>query len=303
MNDIHIKYLVVNDLDRRWGTTINTVGTQTINKGDQYPTNKHPVRYLFSYDKGRKLEEYQLVYIVSGEGLYSNKYMKDVHIAPGTMIMLFPNEWHSYSPIKEIGWIEYWVGFEGSNIDHIVNSRFFSKEKPIFTVGIDYNIVDLYRQAILVAREQKYGFQILLAGIVNHLLALTYAYGGLKNITVSDSDVIINKARALIFDNLHKNIKPESIADKLNISYSTFRKFFKEYTGFSPAAYIQEQKINRCKELLTNTKLSSQEIAYEVGFENPDYFCTIFKKKVKMTPFEYRNLTQGRKIISDRKLE
>ena len=77
------------------------------------------------------------------------------------------------------------------------------------------------------------------------------------------------------------------------MSYSKFRKIFKEYTGFAPAQYIQEVRINMAKELLTNTSKSLKEIAFELGYENKEYFFTSFKKVSNMTPVGYRKLTQG----------
>jgi YesN/AraC family two-component response regulator len=47
------------------------------------------------------------------------------------------------------------------------------------------------------------------------------------------------------------------------------------------------------KEFLTNTSRSIKEIAFELGYENKDYFFTAFKKVAGMTPTEYRKLTQG----------
>jgi transcriptional regulator GlxA family with amidase domain len=69
---------------------------------------------------------------------------------------------------------------------------------------------------------------------------------------------------------------------------------FKQYTGFSPCRYILELRLQRCRELLTNTDLPSREIAFRTGFENPDYFCTLFKKHTGITPIGYREFTQGK---------
>ena len=53
-------------------------------------------------------------------------------------------------------------------------------------------------------------------------------------------------------------------------------------------------QLQKSKELLTNTDMPSREVAYESGFDNPDYFCTIFKKKTGMNPMRYREFTQGK---------
>lgn len=59
----HIKYLLANEQDNRWGVVVTTTGYQIIEPQTSYPPSNHPVRYLFSVEKGRLLNEYQLIYI------------------------------------------------------------------------------------------------------------------------------------------------------------------------------------------------------------------------------------------------
>lgn len=293
-NPIHLKYLIVNEYDLLWGLTTNTVGYQHIPPRSTYPLPNHPTRYLFSTEKGRVLDEYQLLYITRGKGEFISSNAKRQGIKEGNMFLLFPGEWHNYMPEKSTGWDEYWIGFKGINIDNRVENGFFSINKPIFNVGMSEEIVQLYKQAIRIATEQKAGFQQMLAGIVNHLLGLAYSLD--KNLLFEDTQVIkqINKAKIIMIENLSGNIQLETIAEMLNMSYSWFRRMFKEYTGFSPSQYMQELKIQKIKEILTNSSLPVKEIFFKAGFENQEYFFSVFKKKTGMTPVQYREFTQGK---------
>ena len=89
-------------------------------------------------------------------------------------------------------------------------------------------------------------------------------------------------------ENVNKPLSLESIATDLNLSYTWFRRVFKEYTGISPAQYQLQMKLNRAKELLTNSNLNISEIAYDLGFESVSHFCTFFKSREKFTASEYR---------------
>ena len=109
----------------------------------------------------------------------------------------------------------------------------------------------------------------------------------------------INTAKHLIAENYKTEITPKDIATKINMSYSCFRKVFKQYTGFSPSRYKEELRLQTSKELLANTTMTSQEIAFEVGFDTPYYFCILFKKRTGYSPLEYRNLAQGKHISND----
>ena len=95
-------------------------------------------------------------------------------------------------------------------------------------------------------------------------------------------------------ENITSNLSCEEIAQNIGMGYSWFRRIFKQYTGFSPALYMQELKIRKAKELLTNTMSTCKEIAYEVGFETPSYFNSAFKNNTGMSPKKYREMTQGR---------
>ena len=99
---------------------------------------------------------------------------------------------------------------------------------------------------------------------------------------------MVSKARMLIRDSLEKELTIQQIAKLLGISYSSFRKLFKEYTGLSPATYQQELRLLRAKELLTTTEFSIKQIAYRLQFESPDYFSAKFKAKMGYKPSELR---------------
>ena len=69
---LEFKYLIVNDMDRKFGLWVNTVGYQSIPPDSPYPLKEHPSGYFFNAEKGRVLREYQLVYITKGRGLASH---------------------------------------------------------------------------------------------------------------------------------------------------------------------------------------------------------------------------------------
>ena len=143
-----------------------------------------------------------------------------------------------------------------------------------------------------MSSDQASGFQQRLMGIVGHLMGLAVYYN--RQQVFSEVSDLINRAKILI-NRQYRTIRPEDIAQELSMGYSNFRRIFKEYTGFSPAKYIQEVRFARVKESLTNSTLPVKQIAYENGFENYDYFFTAFRRITGMTPVAYRELTQGRK--------
>ncbi len=295
---IHLKYLIAGESDRLWGLTINSVGYQSVKPGEAYPPGNHPTRYLFSPDKGRVLDEYQLLYIVKGSGEFRSESTgreRPMPVTEGNMFMLFPGEWHNYRPDRRTGWDEYWIGFQGEVIDNRVANGFFSRQRPVLNVGINDEMASLYRRAIAIAIEQRSGYQQVLAGVVNLMLGLAYSADRNRLLGGSEVEGRINRAKIIIAEE-YRDIKPEAVAARLNMSYSSFRKIFREYTGFAPMQYIHEHKIGKAREMLTNTEMPIKEIAYRLGFENHEYFFTAFRKSTGLTPLHYRRLTQGKSL-------
>ena len=78
------------------------------------------------------------------------------------------------------------------------------------------------------------------------------------------------------------------LADKLCLSSNYFGDMFKKETGKSPQEYIQEKVIELAKERISGTADTVSQIAYSLGFQYPQHFCRLFKKRVGYTPSEYR---------------
>ncbi len=63
---IEFKYLIVSELDKKHGITVNTVGFQSIHPNDTYLVIEHPKDHYFNSNSRRKLDEFQFVYITKG---------------------------------------------------------------------------------------------------------------------------------------------------------------------------------------------------------------------------------------------
>lgn len=283
------KYLVANERDALWGLTVSTVGVDELQPGEPYPTKGHAGGYYFDTNKGRTLDEYQMLYLIDGEGVFSSRHVAEQHIKAGDIFLLFPGEWHTYHPLTGSKWKSFWIGYKGKNMDDRVKYGFLSPEKPIYHVGFSTEIIHLYEMAMQVAKKEEAYSQQSLAGIVNNLIGVMYSRE--RNIILSRDMAkvdMMNKAKLIIRDKLESRTTIQEIAEQIGMGYSNFRKLFKEFTGVSPALYQQELRLQKAKELLSTTNISIKEIAYQLNFESPDYFSSKFKAKTGFKPSEYR---------------
>lgn len=283
------KYLVANAHDSLWGLTISTVGYDEIGPDEDYPTHGHADGYYFNIENGRVLNEYQLLYVTEGMGIFHSASVPEALLKAGDLFLLFPGEWHSYHPLKKTGWKSYWIGFRGKNMDDRVRAGFLSPQKPIYHVGYSAMVNDMYQFGLKTAKEEAAYVQQTLAGVVNLLIGLMHSLE--RNIVLNTNHEhvdMVNKARLRIRESLEADLTIQQIAAEMGVSYSNFRKLFKEYTGISPSLYQQDLRLQRAKELLTTTDLSIKQIAYQLRFDSPDYFSSKFKAKTGMKPSAFR---------------
>ncbi len=79
-------------------------------------------------------------------------------------------------------------------------------------------------------------------------------------------------------------------AGELQLSSNYLSDLLKKETGMNGTEHIQQHAIDLAKDKLLSSSVSVGEIAYDLGFEYPQYFNKMFKKRTGMTPAKYRNL-------------
>jgi two-component system response regulator YesN len=82
------------------------------------------------------------------------------------------------------------------------------------------------------------------------------------------------------------------VAAQVNLSPSHFSVVFSQETGQTFKEYLTEVRIKKAKELLRMTALRSAEISYQVGYSDPHYFSSVFRKNTGLSPTEFRLQTQ-----------
>jgi two-component system response regulator YesN len=79
------------------------------------------------------------------------------------------------------------------------------------------------------------------------------------------------------------------VAARANLSASHFSAVFSQETRQTFKEYLTEIRITKAKELLRMTTLRSADIAYQVGYNDPHYFSSVFKRNTGVSPIEFRS--------------
>ncbi len=103
----------------------------------------------------------------------------------------------------------------------------------------------------------------------------------------------ILRARSIIRDRAKDGITVDMLVDELNMSRSTFEKYFIALTGHTPAQEIRQVRTEWAKELLLMTELPMAQLAPLIGFKDRRAFIVFFKREVGMTPAAFRKMNQS----------
>lgn len=98
----------------------------------------------------------------------------------------------------------------------------------------------------------------------------------------------VEKAVLFIKDNYHKPISVEDVAVHVELSANYIGRLFKQHQGASIRGFLNKVRVDAACELMSTSNQKNYEIAYSVGFSDPNYFSIVFKKLTGISPKQYR---------------
>jgi len=147
------------------------------------------------------------------------------------------------------------------------------------------------RATNFVSREQVKSASDLLFVLINYIFKHEFDF-----LVVSDSDkqysrnqIAALKAVAFIKKNYHnKDISLQKVAEEVALNRYYFSHIFKDELKITFVEYLTKVKMEASAKLLKNRNLNINQIAYAVGYQDPNYFSKVFKRYMKTSPIEYR---------------
>ncbi len=239
------------------------------------------------WSMGAKLENNLLAYCTKGEGIVMLSGEKipvtgeQFFIVPGGHILKF------FSTVSNTRFL--FAGFNG------LKSRQLSREFSVVR-----NLVPSMKNMV-ANREMLFdeifnnlskGFHDENLEYINfcfgHLLA-TFIYANQTSDDIADrSNFAVRRIINFLEKNLDKKLTLEQIACEAGYSMTYFTTLFKKETNYSPISYFSHLKILKSCEFLDYTKMKIKEISFHFGYSDPYYFTKDFKKKMGMSPRQYR---------------
>ncbi|NTX04488.1 MULTISPECIES: AraC family transcriptional regulator [Myxococcus] len=98
------------------------------------------------------------------------------------------------------------------------------------------------------------------------------------------SAAALHRVQLFIEAHLARTIRVEELAQRSGLSVFYFTRAFRQSTGMTPHAFVQQRRVERARELLLRTSRSLGDIALEVGFSSQSHFTTVFRRLTGLTP-------------------
>ncbi|HEY5823431.1 MAG TPA: AraC family transcriptional regulator [Cyclobacteriaceae bacterium] len=212
--------------------------------------------------------------------------LQEIHLSRGELLFVVPHQIHTAPPLKK--------GLKFSTLS------FEPRCLALLPRSYSFLINPLHRQIISFDNESRQRVKILFETLgqllhsdktrnntdtllvyINALLTeLNTAY--FKSISVENSTGSklskYTQFKVLIEDEFKKQPSINFIAETLFLSQNQLYTIVKEFSGFSPKEYLIQRSMLEAQRILFYEKPSAKELAYELGFADPDYFSRLFKK-------------------------
>src|SRR5262249_3810682 len=121
------------------------------------------------------------------------------------------------------------------------------------------------------------------------ILGLVHALSTHTDPMRDEDELAVERAKFYFRENLESPLDIKELMRELPMSYSKFRKLFKQATGEAPHQYHLNLRLDKARELLSTTNLNVTEVAYNLGFDSVFYFSKLFKIKNGVSPKSYRS--------------
>ncbi len=234
------------------------------------------------------VNNYELIYITEGECTCEISHNAKTTISRGDCILLKSGSKIKLSLSNNQTTIFYRIKALGIQFSFFIQQIDTLKNNTIFNIGQNVVIEGIIQNMVQIASENKKGAEVLLDTSVFHILGII----NYKTLNYHDREAPIvekiNIAKEILRNDVEAQISPETIAHQLEISYSLFRREFKNFVGVSPSQYQMDIRLQRAQELLVTTNHSIAHIAEMLGFTDTAQFSTFFRKRQNITPREYR---------------
>lgn len=213
--------------------------------------------------------------------------LQEINLSGGELLFVVPNQIHASPPLKK-GLKFHSLSFESSCLS-LLPRQFpfltspFNKQTISFDLESRLRVKTLFKtlRQLLFTDSTRNNTEIVLAHLNTLLSEFNNAYFKNSGPELFSGNKFSKYIQFKLFIETEFKKQPSvnSIAEKLILSENQLYSLVKEFSGLSPKEYLIQRLTLEAQRILFYENPSVKELAYELGFADPDYFSRLFKKQ------------------------
>ena len=228
-------------------------------------------------------DHYLIHYVVSGKGTLTASG-KTCPVGTGAAFLIYPDETVCYQADEKDPWEYFWVGFRGNDARLLLAQTDFSPETPVLTLRNGETPRALLGDIYECRGTQPYQ----LAAMTGRLYVFLSYLMSLSAPKEDDNGLaLVRRAAEYIAGHFSHAITADDVARHVSASRSWLYRCFMRHLGVGVSRYLTEYRVDYARLLLESTRLSVQQIALSVGYEDPYYFSRVFRQITGLSPRAY----------------
>jgi AraC family transcriptional activator of pobA len=251
------------------------------------PTFGHlPPEIAQQYGLTHRKPHYFFLFMLEGHTQHGVD-LRQFDIKANELLFILPHQIHRLPASKEgsnyfkLGFDENCLSLLPKHYPFLVNP--FNQQKIQFTASAAGRLKSIFEILINLLSTVDTEPELILAHLNSLLTEINRAYFSTEKSPADDKLSKYIRFKLFVEDNLTDHTTIHEIAQKLALNTNSLYTIVKHYSGLSPKEFITNRLILEAKRRLYYAESSIKELAYDLGFNDPDYFSRLFKKVTGQT--------------------
>ncbi|MCE0483526.1 MAG: helix-turn-helix domain-containing protein [Methylacidiphilales bacterium] len=237
----------------------------------------------------RYADFYNLHFLLRGRMEFGIDEKPRLVLSQPSLFWHHPRHSYQYGPVDADGWHHFWVSFRGPRAQRIMERGFMPlSPKGYLPIRQTMQMQDEFGGLIELVRRNKSHEHPRAVALLESILAVAWEdrHGGQER--VHPEYKVIADAVTYLQKNLYVEPDWDELSQRAGMSYSKFRRLFRELEKESPHGYFLRCRMRVAAELLRNSSLTVKDVAYRFGYDDVAQFSKLFKQKIGLPPGQFR---------------
>ncbi|MCM3628372.1 AraC family transcriptional regulator [Paenibacillus glycanilyticus] len=228
-----------------------------------------------------------LGFVINGHGEIQVNSEKH-RLGRGDVFILRKDSRHEVTALSDSSepWTYYWYNLHGNSLPlletfHLLHTSYIP----------DAGIGHLFLKGLDAAKHRAEGTDLQSFSILTCTEIMMALQQAIKQAADYYSPVM-SRMKLFLDQLVGETFRSEEFALHMGLSFRQLNRIFKQHTGITIYQYVLTRKMDIAKMMLQDTEMPVGDIAFHLGYDDPQYFSNLFKQKAGMSPTAYRKLNE-----------